>query len=188
MAKIIKPSARKRLKTRRPLRSGTLERDWLEGNFLDQQDALVDFADDSQREAITQRSAENFQRLGSEQPFDGWTATATANQTAVKMDRFGSSSHQEIRRAVAGSVTRLEVVSDKDRTAGTLDVTLYINDTATEFKATLNAEEPTAEVEAAAFGEFNYAIREAIDLRITTSSDWTPTDAKIYATIFLSEQ
>lgn len=173
---------------RKPLEGGTLERDFLRGNLFDRQDALRNDVDAAARVNITREQADrNYQRIGAQQLFDGWSRTATAGQSAATMDRFGSATFQTLRRAAGGSVTRLEVVSSAARTAGSCTIEVYIDGAASGLTAVLDAENTTFVVEEAALGEFEYAAGEPITVRMTTTAGWTPTSAVVFVILWLSE-
>lgn len=183
-----KPQPREKSRTRTPLKGGRMEKFWLSGNIFEKQGSFEDFAEESGRDSLTIENANrSFQKKFADQPFDGWAATGTASQTAVTMDRFGSSDFATLRRAVAGSITRIELVSDSARTAGELSVEAYIDGVATGLIVKLDSEETETDAIEAAVGENTYGINDPITFRITTDSAYEPEAGKVFIIVFLSE-
>lgn len=180
--------SRRRKNTRKPLDGGTLKTTFHRSNFIDEIDESSERLNQIERlTQTTEALKKNFIQQGRQQVFDGWAQqNVTASQSAVTLDRFGYST-LPLRRAVAGSLTRIEVAANEDWTAGSLTIEAYVAGVASGFQAIINEEDKRAAFEIASVDEYTYAAGDAIELKITTSAGFTPTTMDIWCTLHLSE-
>jgi len=122
---------------------------------------------------------------GYRQTIDGWYQdNAAATQTAVQLTRFAAGVVPTMFVPVrAGSVLGVCVLSNEARTAGTLTVEVYKNGAATGLTAVLNGTDTTFKATTQGKDNDTFVAGDQIDLRVTTSADWTPVTADIRATL-----
>lgn len=163
-----------------PLERGVLGRRFLPNNVLDRLEGLERNSRGSARSSLGLAAAsENYSRR---YLLEGWyDENVGGTITAVTLSRFaGLSMHDGVAFPMAGTVKRLLLYSNAARTAGTLEVEVYLDGAAMGMIATLD-DTVTQWVEEGGEG-VPFEAGELITLRITTVG-WTPTSADLQASI-----
>ena len=171
---------------RRPLEGGTLLPDFLgQSNLLARTRRLERQSDDVATSLLSLTAAEGgYVRRRGALFMGGWgQANVSQSQTAVTLQRYGTSLHAPLILPFAGSVTSLMVGTTAARTNGSLTVTVYVAGTATAMAATIDDVNTLVVEERAAVGEIAFEAGEQVTLRITTPGNWTPTSADVLVAI-----
>jgi len=155
--------------------SGTMERLFLGGNLVDRVEAL--------ERAV--RAVERRVASGALQTMvDGWRRTdVAAGLSGAVVNRFGGSADGGLILPVTVHVRGLMVSLNAARTAGTLAAVVYVGGTATGLRGEFGAGNTlysyiTSMAAMAVAGE-------VIDIRLTTSGDWAPTSADLFAALII---
>ncbi len=171
---------------RRPLEGGTLLPDFLgRSNLLARTRRLERQSADAATSALSLAAAEGgYVRRRGALFMGGWgQANVSQSQTNVTLQRYGASVHAPLILPFAGSITSLMVSTTAARTNGSLTVTVYVAGAATALAATIDDVNTLTVEERAQVGEYTYEAGEQVTLRITTTSNWTPTSADVLVAI-----
>ena len=174
--------------TRRPLEGGTLLADFLgQSNILSRTGRLERGMQALSTGMLSSSAAAGaYVRRRGSLFLMGWgQANVPGSQSAVTLDRYGTSLHRPLILPFAASIVSLMVVMSAARTAGTLTVQVYIEGAASGLEAVIDGDNPLTVEETAAAGEYPFDAGEQVTLRITTSG-WTPTSADVHAFVEVS--
>lgn len=155
--------------------SGPMERLFLGGNLVDRVEAL-----ERAGRALERRVAAG----GLRTLVDGWRRTdVAAGLSGAVVNRFGGSADGGLILPVEVYVRGLMVSLNAARTAGTLAAVVYVAGVATELRGEFGAENTlysytTSMTVLAAAGQ-------VIDIRLTTSGDWAPASADLFAALVI---
>lgn len=115
--------------------------------------------------------------------FTFYQDNVAANQSAVQIETNGALGNA-YRMPLGGSILAICVGSTENRSAGTLAVEPYINNSATGLIATISTN-----IDAASASQNKdvdkFSAEAALAVKITTSADWAPTTADIYVTVIV---
>ena len=163
-----------------PLERGVLGRRFLPGNVLDRLEALERDGRGTARTSLGLAAASD--SYSRRYLLEGWyDENVAGTQTAIALSRFGGlAMHDGVAFPMAGTIRRLLVYSNAARTAGTLEVEVYLDGAAAGLIATLD-DSVTQWVEEGGEG-VPFDAGELITLRITTAG-WTPTSADLQVSI-----
>ena len=174
--------------SRRPLEGGTLLTDYLgQSNILSRTGRLERGLEAMSTGMLSSAAAEGaYVRRRGALFLMGWgQANVPGSQSAVTLDRYGTSLHRPLILPFSASVASLMVVMTAARTAGTLTVQVFIDGTASGLEAVIDGDNPLTVEETAAAGEYPFDAGEQVTLRITTSG-WTPTSADAHVFVEVS--
>lgn len=155
--------------------SGAMERLFLGGNLVDRVEALERAGRAMERRV----AAGELQTL-----VDGWRRTdVAAGLSKTVVNRFGGSADAGLILPVTVFIRGLMVSLNAARTGGTLTAVVYVAGAETELQGEIEAGNTqysytTSVVTMAAAGE-------AIDIRLTTSGNWAPTSADLFAALVI---
>lgn len=175
---------------RRPLEGGTLLPDFLgQSNLLARTRRLERQSADAATSLLSMAAAEaGYARRRGALFMGGWgQANVSQSQTAVTLQRYGSSLHAALILPFGGSITSIMVGMTAARTNGSLTVTVYVGGVATALAVTIDNVNALTLEERAAVGEIAFDAGAQVTLRITTTSSWAPTSADVLVAIEVAE-
>jgi hypothetical protein len=114
---------------------------------------------------------------------DGWRRTdVAANLSASTVARFAETADQELVMPFGYRVVGLFVAMSAARTGGTLTTEVYVAGSASGLEMDVDAVNTQGDV---VWGNLWVDSLEAVTIRLTTTSGWTPTTADLKAGIFI---
>lgn len=109
-----------------------------------------------------------------------------AGQAAVAITlggAVGTFSTTALVMTAAGSITGIGVRTNDDRTAGSATFEVYKNAAGTGLTAVLDGTNPKFKFTTQALGSDTFVAGDILDIRVTTTTDWTPVTADVVAFI-----